>query len=568
MADQTRIMVIEDSATQAMRLRLILEGNGFQVDCFGSAEAALETIGTAKPDLILVDFHLPGMRGDEFARHVRMTQATQAIPVLLLTDSPTPEIEQKGFDSGVDAYVAKSTDPDDFLLRIHALLRRSQGASAIAGGASIFHRARLLIADDSATYLEFLRLQLESEGYEITAVASGEDALARLDAQSFDCVVVDLIMPPPGGLEVCRYADRLRRERELSFPIIILTAHEEKDEMMRGFEAGADDFVGKSSDIAILKARIRALLRRKFLQEENQRMMGAFRDKEDQLQVARRDKDAAEARAALMNELERSYAELAQTNEKLKQTQGQLIQSAKMASLGELVAGIAHEINNPLAYVIANQATVAKIFGELRRAPGRDGEADRFDKAESRLSSMAEGLERIRDIVANLRTFSRLDEGVFKSVKVSESIDSVVRLLEHNCRGRIAIETDYAAEDELFCSPAVLNQVVMNILANAIDSIEGEGRIAIRTRVEDDMFAIAVTDSGGGIAPQIRDRIFEPFFTTKPVGSGTGLGLAIAYSIVEAHRGTIGLESEEGKGSTFTVRIPLDLESHIQDNVP
>ena len=565
MAEQSRVMVIEDSATQAMRLRLILERNDFVVACYGSAEAALEAIDGFQPDLIMVDFHLPGMRGDEFARHVRMAQATRAVPVLLLTDSPTPEIEQKGFDSGVDDYIVKSTDPDGLMLRVNALLRRSRHPSAVAGGASSFHRARLLIVDDSATFLLFLRQHLEQEGYEVTTAAGGQEALSAAERQNFDCVVVDLIMPFPDGLEVCRRVDALRHEHDLSFPIVILTGHDSKDEMMRGFEAGADDFVSKSSDIAILKARIRALLRRKFLHEENQRILGAFREKESQLEAARRDQAVAEARATLMSELERSYAELAQTNEKLKQTQAQLIQTAKMASLGELVAGIAHEINNPLAYVIANHATVSKIVRELRHVSDHQPETDKIDKVESRLASMAEGLGRIRDIVLNLRTFSRLEEGKFKSVKVSESVDSVIRLLEHNFRGRIEMAIEYGAEDELFCSPAVLNQVVMNIVANAVDAIEGEGRIAIRTGIENGMFAITVTDNGSGIAPEIRDRIFEPFFTTKPVGAGTGLGLAISYSIVEAHRGTISVQSKPGEGSTFTIRIPLDLEAQMSD---
>ncbi len=158
--------------------------------------------------------------------------------------------------------------------------------------------------------------------------------------------------------------------------------------MMRGFEVGADDFVSKSSDIAMLKARIRALLRRKFLHEENQRMVGEFRDKELQLAHAQSAKEVAEARAALMTELERSYSELEGANAKLRDTQAQLVHAAKMASLGELVAGIAHEINNPLAYVIANQSTVDKMLREIADAVPLSGPpSEKLVKARDRLAA-------------------------------------------------------------------------------------------------------------------------------------------------------------------------------------
>jgi signal transduction histidine kinase len=258
--------------------------------------------------------------------------------------------------------------------------------------------------------------------------------------------------------------------------------------------------------------------------------------------------------------LQRTKASAEEAHQQLQQTQTQLVHSAKMASLGELVAGIAHEVNNPLTFVIANQATVSKLLTEVVAGEQvHRSLTEKLGKARDRLASTRDGLDRITSIIVNLRTFSRLDEGDFKEVRVNESIESVIMLIEHRLDRRITLTKEFCTEDRLFCSPAVLNQVVMNILINAIDAIEGEGAIGIHTRCDEALFEISVSDNGSGIPAAIRDRIFEPFFSTKPAGSGTGLGLAISDSIVKAHHGVITVESEPGKGSVFTVKIPTTL---------
>ncbi|MDB5397063.1 MAG: hybrid sensor histidine kinase/response regulator [Rhodospirillales bacterium] len=241
----------------------------------------------------------------------------------------------------------------------------------------------------------------------------------------------------------------------------------------------------------------------------------------------------------------------------LQQTQAQLVHAAKMASLGELVAGIAHELNNPLTFVIANRATVSKLIGELAASPNFPPDlGNNLTKVQDRLDRMRTGFGRITDIVLNLRTFSRLDEGEFKLIRVNQSLDSVLMLLEHRLAGRISIVKQYCADDMLFCMPGIFNQVVMNLLTNAIDAIDGEGAISLSTSRGETAFQIDVADTGAGIPPAVLSRIFEPFFTTKPVGAGTGLGLAIAHSIVQAHKGAITVASEAGRGTTFTVSIP------------
>jgi len=556
------IMVIEDSPTQALQLQFMLDSQGWATTMCGDAESALEQLGGVLPDLVLVDYHLPRMNGDEFVRQIRMNVRTRELRVLMLTDSDTAEIERKGFESGADAYVPKSADTEILLTRAQALLRAAPSIMA-HGAAPAFRRSRLLVVDDSPTYLYFIKAQLEEEGHEVVAVSTGREVLQKVEEEKFDCIVVDLVMPEISGTELCAHLDALRRKQDRLFQIVILTAQDSKEDMMRGLEAGADDFVGKSSESEILKARIRALLRRKFLHEENMRITGEFKNKERELERARAEKQAAEVRGALAEALERSNGELAAAYRELQETQAQLVQSAKMASLGALVAGIAHEINNPLAFVANHLTTVTRgvetlvpeIEGHLSAGGGRT-----LDKVRQRLDAMRLGVDRVEDLVVKLRTFSRLDEAEVKMIEIEASIESVLTLLQHKLTDRLTVVRRYGDVKWVSCYPGPLNQVIMNVVANAIDAIEGEGTITISTDRVDAMLAIAISDTGGGIPPAIRDRVFEPFFTTKPVGAGTGLGLSISYGIVQRHGGLLEIRSEEGRGTEVVIKIPIEPE--------
>jgi two-component system NtrC family sensor kinase len=259
-------------------------------------------------------------------------------------------------------------------------------------------------------------------------------------------------------------------------------------------------------------------------------------------------------------ELSRLNEELATANVELRNKQAQLVQTAKMASLGELVAGVAHEINNPLAFVRSHVSTaqncISKVGAELRPAPDSPA-AEQLARAKSRLVEAEAGLERIRELVVKLRVFSRLDEGERKEVKVSECVESVLTILRHKFEGRIEVTTHFGHPDLLDCYPSLLNQAIMNLVANSIDAIEDSGSISISTGADADGYAILIADTGHGVPAGLRDRIFEPFFTTKPVGQGTGLGLSITYSIVERHNGTIDIAPRAGGGTLASIRLPL-----------
>lgn len=263
----------------------------------------------------------------------------------------------------------------------------------------------------------------------------------------------------------------------------------------------------------------------------------------------------------------RKYAsELEATNLELRETQTQLIQSEKMAALGTLVAGVAHEINTPIGSIHAN-ADVSRRALELIHAalaPTGKTEPPDLEKLHKAIGILSEAntttctaTERIVRIVKSLRNFARLDEAEVKTVDIHEGIESTLTLVYHEYKNRIEIVREFGQLPKVSCYPNQLNQVYMNILVNAIHAIQGEGTITIRTRAVGDRVEVAISDTGVGIPKENLNKIFDPGFTTKGVGIGTGLGLSIVYKIVEAHRGKITVDSTPGVGTTFTVTLPV-----------
>lgn len=563
MTETPLILIVEDSTTQAIRLQFALEQEGFQTVIAPSGEDAMEQINQRLPSLIIVDYHLPGIQGDELCRQIHMDITTRGIPLLMLTADDTSAVELHGLESGADDFVAKSEDSEILLLRVHNLLRKSRHeAVGVEVGRSLFRRARVLIIDDSTTYRLSLAQELTDEGCDVLTATTGPEGLAALSQGEFDCVMVDMVMPGMDGIAVCKELADRRMDEAAPLVVLMLSAYETKENVARALEAGADDFVGKSAEMTVLRARLRALLRRKFLLEQNQRIQDEIRLREMEMSRARAEKEAAEARAALAEGLAKANRELAGANAKLRETQVHLVQSEKMASLGQLVAGIAHEINNPLSFALSNVFSIEGWLGSVLNDAGAslsDEQAGKLEKARKRIVDTGQGLERVRELVVKLRTFSRLDQGEFKAIDIRDALESVLLFLRHKMADRIEIQRDYQRDNMLACYAGQLNQVLMNVVANAVDSIDGRGVITIRTGRTDTMFEIAVVDTGCGIAPEHQDRIFDPFFTTKPVGQGTGLGLSISYGIISHHRGRIVVSSTPGTGTEVRILVPLDL---------
>ncbi|KQM41027.1 response regulator [Sphingomonas sp. Leaf10] len=543
--DGASILLVEDSETQALQLRRMFERAGLRVERTRDAETALATLNDARPDLLVVDYRLPGMNGDELVRIVRQTGATRTLPVLMLTGDDASEVERQGLDSGANAYVPKRGGGELIVSRIRALLRQTRGRPVEDGPASALRQARLLLLDIEDADRDPLLERLATEGYRVERLTDPEAALVAIEADSVDGI---LVIERERDFALSARIDACRVAQASGVALVALTDDAEPATMLAGLAAGVDDVVSRRSDGDMLLVRIRAIVRRKLARDEE--AAGIARERAQAIALAQ-----ARAEADSADRLAQANAELAGANALLRETQAQLVQSAKMASLGELVAGIAHEINNPLAFILAHQATVERAV-----AGARDGDeatrATLLTKASDRLTSIRSGLTRIQELVVKLRRFSRLDDGEVSQVDIPDAIDAVLTLLAPRL-GTVRVMRDYGPARMLECSGALVNQVVMNIVANAADAVDPvAGEIVIATGSADGQYLIRIDDNGPGIPDDKRERVFEPFFTTKDVGAGTGLGLAIAYGVVRSHGGTIEIGRATQGGASFAIRIP------------
>ncbi len=336
--------------------------------------------------------------------------------------------------------------------------------------------------------------------------------------------------------------------------------------------------------------------------DRNQHVTSASSDEIGELTTAFNrmvaDLGAAEARDQQKNQalqeknalIEQSRDELSHALSDLKQTQSQLVHSEKMASLGQMTAGVAHEINNPINFVSVgidslrhNIQDIREILDEyLKLRPDADPEALRtqllkiekikreidlqelVEEAEDLFASIKNGARRTTEIVKSLRNFSRLDEDTLKPASLEEGLDSTLVILQNQFKDRVRVERHFAPLPDVNCYPGPLNQVFMNILTNAIQAIDGPGTIWLTTAEEDGYATVRIRDSGAGMSEEVKKRIFDPFFTTKAVGVGTGLGLSITFGIIEKHHGRLRVESEEGHGTEFIIQIPMQLQSEHQ----
>lgn len=330
-----RILLVEDSDTQALQFQHLVGREGFAIERAASAEAALAMLNARAPDLLVVDYRLPGMNGDELVRMVRQSAATRTLPILMLTGDAASEVERQGLDSGANAYVPKTGGTQIVVSRMRALLRQRRAtATGTADSDGALRAARLLVIGAGDADRSLLGEVIASAGYEAYFADGWDQARASIDTQRHDCVIVD--MAGAGvALDAVRTLDAYRSEGAAGFEIIALAADAQDDLVLEALGAGADDVLPRDGDREMLVVRLRATVRRKLARDEEMRSAARERERALELDHARTQAETAAALAA--------------ANARLRETQSQLVQSAKMASLGELVAGIAHEINNPLS---------------------------------------------------------------------------------------------------------------------------------------------------------------------------------------------------------------------------
>ncbi len=384
-----------------------------------------------------------------------------------------------------------------------------------------------------------LNAQLSEWGLEVIEAEDGEQAWELFQQHHTSLVLTDWVMPKMDGLELIRRIRAHSTDRYVY--VVLLTAKSEKGDLVQAMDAGADDFLVKPCDNQELRVRLR----------EGTRIL----------------------------KLEQTLAE---KNLEIRNAQAALVQSEKLASLGQLAAGMAHEINNPIAYVSNNLAVlkrdVASLFEILQAYRDASGPwkaanpeaASELERLETdhdlvwiqehtapMFQSSIDGLKRVRDIVKNLREFARLDEAEYATVSIGDMARSTLSIMQHMLDEK-GIKVVLSGENpSVHCRAATINQVLHSVLTNAAQACESGDQIGIEITADDRTAWIAIRDSGKGIDPEDLPRIFEPFFTTRAVGQGTGLGLSLCYGVVRDHGGEIDVTSQPGQGTTVRIELPL-----------
>ncbi len=428
----------------------------------------------------------------------------------------------------------------------------------------------ILIVDDNPANLGVLSDFLDDSGFEVWVAKSGKDALEQVNYARPDLILLDVMMPEINGFETCQQLKA--NPFTAGVPVIFMTALSDAVSKVKGLDLGAVDYITKPFQQEEVLARVHLHLKLHTLT-----------------------KQLAEQNSLLEQRVAERTAELTQALQNLQQAQVHLIQSEKMSSLGQLVTGVAHEINNPVNFIGGNlihvETYIQQVLEILRlyqsHYPNPSSEiVDKIDDFDLEFlmedlpklaHSMKIGATRILEIVQSLRTFSRVDEAEVKAVDIHEGINSTLMILHSRLKAKpdfpgIQVIRDYQQLPLVECYPGPLNQVFMNLLSNAIDAL-GERMwqcndqtehhpvptIKISTRaIASGCIEIRIADNGLGMTEAVLTQLFNPFFTTKPIGKGTGVGLAISRSIVvEKHGGHLQCFSEPGQGAEFIIQIPI-----------
>ncbi len=407
---------------------------------------------------------------------------------------------------------------------------------------------QLLLVDDSAMNLDTLLATLGGN-YDLRVAIDGKLALDLIaDGYRPDLILLDIMMPDLDGYAVCQKLQADESTREI--PIIFLTALDSDEDEAKGLELGAVDYISKPFNPAIVKQRVNTHLELKRHHDQLQYLVA-----------------------------EKTY-EVTEAYEDLKRIHDQLLQQEKMASIGQLAAGVAHEINNPTGFIGSNLNSLQKYVAKLNEGIAflertimdlNDPEmATQVKKMKRRLkfefiqediddliTESKDGIDRIALIVRNLKCFSRAEDDTLKSTDLQESLEGSLSIAWNEIKYKAKVEKNYQELPPIQCLPQQLSQVFVNLLVNAAQAIENQGIITINTRQEKDWAVVEISDNGSGISPENLERIFEAFYTTKEVGKGTGLGLSICHDILQKHQGTISVTSTVGEGTCFTVKLPI-----------
>lgn len=538
------ILIVDDISLTRRQLWDILSEAGYQVIQADSGPKALDLAIANPPQLILLDVVMPDMDGFQTCRELKAVTSLTDIPVIFISALDETSSKVKGFDAGGVDYITKPFEKEEVLARVktHLSIRQLQ-LSLMKANAEMEDRVQQRTSELLAKHDQLSSLFQQVRHAKIQW------------EQTMDCIDdIVMLVGGDGCLLRCNKA-------------LIHFAGVDGYQDLLGL-----DWLKLLASCGLDLARL------------NSRSQELFHEVSGRWFAVKwynyADKNGAVIALHDMTAIKKVSEELAKAYDDLKTTHHRLVQQEKMASIGQLAAGVAHEINNPMGFISSNLETLGKYAERLRQFmavqdevlkgvsdPEKTGmlaEARKRLKIDYLLGDIPalvaesnDGAVRVRTIVQNLKGFSRTDLAEMEPASINECLERAISIAWNELKYKVTLERDFAELPTVNCYPQQLGQVFLNFLVNASHAIEQHGVIKVVTRVEEGNVAVSVTDTGCGIPEKNMDRIFEPFFTTKEIGTGTGLGLAISYEIVQTHGGTIDVESEVGRGTTFTVRLPI-----------
>ena len=526
------VLVIDDSPTFRTVLQGWLESTNFTVLTAASGEDGLHKAATFRPSVVIVDGQLPGIDGLTVIRRIKSDLTLRQTPCILLTATESHANEVRALEAGADAFVRKEAEKDVILTRLSAVLRATQNPAMPGKVASYLGPKKILAVDDSLTFLQELAAQMRAEGYDPVLAHSGEEALELLAVQPVDCILLDLLMPGLSGQETCKRIKNSPVWREI--PLVMLTALEESEAMIAGINSGADDYITKTADFEILKARVRAQLRRKQFEDENRRMREQLIQKELEAAETRATKMLAETRALLLADLK-----------------------AKNDELEAFSYSVSHDLRAPLRAIAGFSSILQSECASQLNEQGVHY-LQRIERATERMSTL----------IGALLELSRVTRGklAMESFDLTALAQSVIDEFKRNEPER-KVEVVIAPGMRAFGDQTLLRIVLSNLLGNAwkYTNKQALAHIEIGTKPGDNGSIYYIKDNGAGFDMSRAENLFGPFqrLHSEKEFPGTGIGLATVQRIVRRHGGDVWAEGKLNEGAAFSFTLGKNAEGAL-----